>query len=275
MRAPDGRPVNAVRGLLDFVGQLVRQYSPTHLACAWDADWRPAWRVDLLPSYKAHRVLEGATDEESPDELTPQVPLIREALGALGIPVIEAAGFEADDVLASLAARFEGESLVVTGDRDLFQVVNERTRVVYLSRGIAKHDLVDQAWVVARYGIPAARYVDFAVLRGDPSDGLPGVKGIGDKSAAMLVDRFGGVDEIVAAAASADAGLAAGLRAKITESVDYLGAARRVVRAVPDLNLGLVPPYRADRIDRDQFDRLSAELGLGGSASRVLDALTS
>lgn len=296
MVAPDGRPVNAVRGLLDAIARLVDQYHPTQLACAWDNDWRPAWRVALLPSYKTHRVAGGSPAaeasaagvvgagalaatgglaEESPDGLAHQVLIIREVLGALGIPIIGVDGYEADDVIGSLATQRELPSLVVTGDRDLFQLASERTRVVYIGKGVAKHDLVDDQWLVDKYGVHAHQYVDFAVLRGDPSDGLPGVKGVGDKSAAQLVGRFGSIDEMVAAAADPKAsGMAAGLAAKLAAAVDYLGPAREVVAVVRDLDLASVDlRVGGDRVDQAACRALAEKYALGGSMDRILAAL--
>lgn len=274
MRAPDGRAVNAVRGLLDFVARLVGGYSPTHLACAWDEDWRPQWRVELIPSYKTHRLAgPDGTAEDAPEELVAQVGMIREVLAALGVPVIGVPGYEADDVLASLAASFPGEVYVATGDRDLFQLVTGRVSVVYVGRGVARHDLVTPEWVENAYGIPACRYVDFAVLRGDPSDGLPGVRGIGDKTAAALIRAHGGLDGILAAAADPASGMAAGVRAKLLAGRDYLAPARRVVTAVPDLDLGEVPVWDPAMMDTGRLDVLGADLGLRTSAVRVRAAL--
>lgn len=274
MRAPDGRPVNAIRGILDFIARLTTQYQPTHLACAWDDDWRPAWRVELIPSYKAHRVAD-ADAEEVPDELSPQVPLIRQALEMLQIPVIGFEDYEADDVLGSLAAKFDGEVLVVTGDRDLFQLAQGNNKVIYVARGVAKHDLVDNAWVQHKYDIPASAYVDYSVLRGDASDGLPGVAGVGEKSAATLLGRFGDLDGIVAAAADPASGMAAGVRAKIAGSIDYLAAAREVVQVADDLPIPPLAAIADTEVDAQAFEAFSAALALGGSATRVLQSLKS
>ena len=271
LRAPDGRPVNAVRGLLDFLARFIEQYSPDELACCWDDDWRPAWRVDLVPSYKAHRVAYGAV-EEVPAALTAQVPLIREVLDALGLPVVGHPGYEADDIITTLAARSAGPVGVVTGDRDLFQVVDDaRSHVVlYVARGVARHERVDDTWLETRYGVTGAEYVDFSVLRGDPSDGLPGVKGVGEKSAALLVRRHGGIDGIIAHAHE----LSPGLRRNLASHIDYLAAARHVVAGATDVPLGdpdLTRP-RAPR-DPERFAALAELLGLGGSATRIVKAL--
>ncbi|MEL4356794.1 MULTISPECIES: 5'-3' exonuclease [unclassified Luteococcus] len=296
IRSPRGEPVNAVRGLLDSIARLVEQYSPDALACAWDNDWRPAWRVELLPSYKTHRVAGGQVEaagvgvvgagalaatggltEDSPESLAHQVLVIREVLAALGIAVIGRDGYEADDVIGSLASQHDGRSLVVTGDRDLFQLAGERTSIIYVGKGVAKHDLVDPAWVQAKYGVPASRYVDFAVLRGDPSDGLPGVKGVGDKSAAQLVEKFGDLEGMLAAAGDPASGMSPSLRSKLAAAVDYLGPAREVVRVVPDLPLPELADgsltLSAERIDRRALDALDERWGLGGSKDRILQAL--
>ena len=273
LRAPDGRPVNAVRGLLDFIARFVTDYSPTRVACCWDDAWRPAWRVALLPSYKAHRVDHDEV-EQVPEELVAQVPLIRDVLAALGLPVVGAADCEADDVIGTLAARSAIPVDVVTGDRDLFQLVDDArgVRVLYCGRGVANHDRVDAAWLRAKYGIDGAGYVDFAVLRGDPSDGLPGVAGIGEKTAAKLVTEHGDLDGIMAAATSG--ALPATTTAKLAAAVEYLGPAREVVTVrtdapVPDVDLTL-PGAPADP---ERFAELAAELGLGGSAERIVKAL--
>ena len=181
LKGRTGEPVNAVRGLLDFLARFITEYRPERVACCWDDAWRPAWRVALVPSYKAHRVASGDV-EEVPHDLNRQVPWIRATLEALGLPVVGAPDYEADDVIATLARRAEGPVEVITGDRDLFQLVEPTrpTRVLYVARGVARHERVDDAWLRAKYGITGADYVDFAVLRGDPSDGLPGVTGIGE-----------------------------------------------------------------------------------------------
>ena len=271
LTAPDGRPVNAVRGLLDFLARFIADYAPDRVACCWDDAWRPAWRVALVPTYKAHRVAHGDV-EEVPPGLTAQVPLIRAVLDALGLPVVGAPDMEADDVIATLATRAEGPVDVVTGDRDLFQLVDDArgVRVLYVARGVARHERVTDAWLASKYGITGEQYVDFAVLRGDPSDGLPGVRGIGEKSAAALLARHGDLTGIVE---HADA-LTPAIRRAVASHVGYLGAAQQVVGAVRDLPL---PPTelslpRSPR-DPELFAELSGLLGLGGSAERILSAL--
>ena len=267
-RAPDGRPVNAVRGTLDFISRLAAQYSPDLLACAWDDDWRPQWRVDLVPSYKTHRVVEvaGQAQESVDDDLNIQVPIIRECLDAVGLPIVGVAEHEADDVLASLARQHDGASLVVTGDRDLFQLVDDDTSIVYVARGVAKHELVTPEVLAAKYALDASRYVDFAVLRGDPSDGLPGVKGIGEKSAAGLVAAYPTLVAMVEAATDPASGMSPAMRSKLTADVGYLARAREVVTAVDTLAL---PDLTRRPVDHDKVEELTERYALGGALTRL------
>ena len=274
-RTDDGQPVNAVRGFLDMLATLVRGRRPDRLVCALDYDWRPAWRVALLPSYKAHR-LSPAGGEVVPDELTPQVPVLLDVLAALGVPAVGAAGFEADDVLGTLASREPGPVEVVSGDRDLFQLVDDArpVRLLYVGRGVARLEVYDDAAVRARYGVPAAGYADFAALRGDPSDGLPGVPGVGEKTAARLIDRYGDLATLTAALDDPAAGFAPGLRAKIAAAAGYLRVAPKVVlveRAVPVPPLDTTLPAAPAQPDR--LLELAREWNLAGSVRRLVDAL--
>jgi len=236
IRSPDGVPVNAVRGLLDFISRLVTDYQPTHLVCCWDNDWRPAWRTDLLPSYKAHRVVaEKATApdiEEVPDPLEAQIPVIVDVLEAFGIAIVGADGYEADDVIGTLATRASMPVDIVTGDRDLFQLVDDdrEVRVLYVARGVGKHERVTEQVVREKYRVEARQYADFATLRGDPSDGLPGVAGVGDKTAATLMNRFGDMAGLLAAVEDPAADLAPGPRRKLRDAADYLAVAPTVVK---------------------------------------------
>ncbi|HEX5018709.1 MAG TPA: 5'-3' exonuclease, partial [Actinomycetes bacterium] len=204
VRSPDGLPIGAVRGFLDAISRMLTDHPATDLVACFDEDWRPEWRVALIPEYKAHRVDESAGDEfeeEVPDALVPQVPIIEEVLDAIGIARIGAEGFEADDVIGTLAVASKIPVDIVTGDRDLFQLVDDdrSVNVLYIGKGFAKVERVDNAWVVNKYGIPASSYADFAVLRGDPSDGLPGVRGVGDKSAAAVINEFATIENLLEA----------------------------------------------------------------------------
>jgi 5'-3' exonuclease len=279
--APDGTPVNAVRGLLDMIARLVGEYEPTDLVCCWDEDWRPQWRVDLLPSYKAHRVVAArpsAVDvEEVPDPLEVQIPIILEVLEAFGICVIGAPAAEADDVIGTLATNAGQPVDIVTGDRDLFQLVDDDAdvRVLYIGRGVSKHERVDNAWIRAKYGIDASQYADFATLRGDASDGLPGVAGVGDKTAATLLDRFGDIAGVLAAVEDPDSDLGPGPRAKIRAAADYLAVAPKVVAVARDLDLdrtGTACPVTPP--DPDRVVALAERYNLESPAARLVQALT-
>ena len=281
MRAPDGTPVNAVRGLLDFINRLVTDYRPTHLACCWDNDWRPQWRVDLIPSYKAHRVeraVPGGPDvEEVPDPLEVQIPVIEAVLAAFGIVVVGADGYEADDVIGTLATGAGMPVDVVTGDRDLFQLVDDAAavRILYIARGVGRHERVTNKWVRDKYGIDGRQYADFAALRGDASDGLPGVAGIGEKTAATLLGRFDDLEGILAASLDPAADLAPGPRRKLKDAADYLAVAPTVVAVARDIDLG-APDLTLPRTpkDPDALIAVSEKWGLGGSVARLVDTLT-
>ncbi len=279
VKAPDGTSVNAVRGLLDIVAKLVTLYEPTQVIACWDDDWRPQWRVDLIPSYKAHRVVEelpaGPDVEEVPDPLLQQVPLIRETLAAIGVPIIGAAEHEADDVIGTLATRSAIPVDIVTGDRDLFQLVDDArdVRVIYTARGMSNLEIVTDAVVVAKYGVLPSQYADFATMRGDASDGLPGVKGVGEKSAATLLQAHGDLRGIREAA---EGGLlSAAASARFAAASDYLDVAPTVVEVVRDLDV-VAPGTPLQALDPAQADAAAAlaeKWNLGTSMTRALAAL--
>jgi 5'-3' exonuclease len=287
--APDGRPVNAVRGFIDSMAVVITQQRPARLAVCLDLDWRPQFRVDLIPSYKAHRVAEpepaGEPDiEEVPDDLTPQIDMIMELLDAFGIPMAGAEGFEADDVLGTLAARERRDPVVVvSGDRDLLQVVADDpvpVRVLYLGRGLSKATRFGPTEVAEQYGVPADRagaaYAELALMRGDPSDGLPGVPGIGEKTAAILLAQHGSLELILAAAHDPKSKMAKGLRAKLLAATDYIEAAGQVVRVATDAPVKLSTP--TDELPLAaahprRTAKLATELGVGSSIGRLQKAL--
>ncbi|ADG73502.1 5'-3' exonuclease, N-terminal resolvase-like domain protein [Cellulomonas flavigena DSM 20109] len=288
VRAPDGTPVNAVRGLVEMIARLVADRRPTRLVACWDDDWRPAFRVEAVPSYKAHRVareVPGTTgEEEVPEALTAQVPVIVEVLAALGIPRLGAPGHEADDVIGTLVAREAARPAaeraavdVVTGDRDLFQLVDDAVpvRVLYPVKGVKDLLEVDQGVLVERYGVPTGRaYADMAVLRGDPSDGLPGVPGIGEKTAASLLARYGTLEGVLAARDAADRGLTATQRTRLTDAADYLAVAPRVVTVAPDAPVADVDDrLPAVPADPDALVTLAERWGLSSSLRRIVDVL--
>ncbi|MGX5696836.1 5'-3' exonuclease [Agromyces soli] len=281
--SPDGTPVNAVRGLADMIARLTTDFEATHLVACWDDDWRPAWRVAAIPSYKAHRVVEavpgGVDVEETPPGLVAQIPRIRELLDLLGITVIGAPEAEADDVIGTLATGAPMPVDIVTGDRDLFQLVDDAAgvRVINTARGMSKLELVTDAVVVGKYGVLPEQYADFATLRGDSSDGLPGVAGIGEKTAAGLLQTFGTLEGVLEAAATGAPGMSAGIRAKLAAASDYLAVAPEVVRVRRELPLAFdADASRLRPLDdgtRERFERLGADWNLGGSVARVIAAL--
>lgn len=292
LRTQAGEPINAAYGLLDMMASLVAGYRPAGLACAWDNDWRPSWRVLRVPSYKQHRLAEVVTSstigaggvgaESGSQEVTDpalqvQVGWIRQLLAALRLPVVGIDGYEADDVLATLARRGVDagyEVVIVTGDRDLFQLVRTGCRIAYVGQGVRKHELVDDVWLAARYGVIGAQYADFATLRGDPSDGLPGVAGIGEKTAAGLLARWGDLDGVLAAAEDPSSGLSPTVRRKLLSGRDYLHCAAQVVRCVDDLDLGTLE-LGLERWEPDvtACELLGGRLGVAGPMARLVAAL--
>ncbi|MEE4542999.1 5'-3' exonuclease [Streptomyces sp. V4-01] len=276
VKAPDGTPVNAVRGLLDFIARLVSDHSPGALVACMDADWRPQWRVDLIPSYKAHRVADPAGSEEVPDTLSPQVPVIEAVLDAIGITRIGVPGYEADDVIGTLAAASPGPVTVVTGDRDLFQLVDDArgVRVLYPRKGVGDCDVIDEQAIAQRYGVRAGQYADFAALRGDPSDGLPGVKGIGEKTAAELIGQYADLAGVRAAAADPFSKLTPARRRNLLAAGEYLDVAPKVVRVALDVPVPQVDAtLPAEPADPEVLEALAARWGLGGALTRLLDVL--
>lgn len=284
LTAPDGRPVNAVRGFLDMVAALVRRERPGRAAVCLDLDWRPAFRVARVPSYKAHRVGAGPGGaEEVPDALAPQVPVILEHLAAFGIATAGAPGFEADDVLGTLAAR-EGADpvVVVSGDRDLLQVVRDGVapvRVLYVGRGLAKAELYGPVEVAARYGVPPGRagaaYAELALLRGDPSDGLPGVAGVGEKTASKLLLEHGSLDALRAAANDPGSSMPKAVRGRVLAAAGYLDAALPVVRVATDAPVALSGPdaLPAAPADPGLLAELAARHGTATAVGRLAAAL--
>jgi 5'-3' exonuclease len=287
--APDGTPVNAVRGFLDMVATLVARRRPDRLVACWDDDWRPAFRVAAIPSYKSHRLADPSTGlgpgaEDSPPGLDVQVPIIVEALAALGITRLGGAGLEADDVIGTLATREVtggrvGDVDIVTGDRDLFQLVDDAAgvRVLYTGKGVRNLEIVDQGYLEGRYGIGSGLgYAAMAALRGDPSDGLPGVPGIGEKTAAALVSRYGDLERLRAAALDAGSDLSPAVRRRLGEASDYLDVAMTVVGVVRDADLpspdDVLPPTPPDH---DALVAFARRWGLDSPVARVVEALSS
>jgi len=274
--SPTGMPVNAIRGYIDMTARLISMYSPNRIVACIEGDWRPSWRVDLFPAYKANRLEDEGDVEAEPETLTPQIPVLLDLLDAFGIPMVGVDDYEADDVMATFAVREKGPIRIVTGDRDLFQLVDDRrdVKVVYLAKGISQHDLVDISWVANKYGIPGDRYALFAMFRGDPSDGLPGVKGIGEKGAALIANNFASVDEALAGAKAGHEVLSASLAKKIIEGADYLKIAPTLVNCARDVaipSMTIAMPTKPE--DLSAIYAIKDEYGLGASVDRLISAL--
>ncbi|GGM10607.1 5'-3' exonuclease H3TH domain-containing protein [Promicromonospora citrea] len=284
LRAPSGEPVNAVRGLLDTIAWLATTHGPDRMVACWDDDWRPAFRVEAIGSYKAHRVareVPGTTGvEEVPENLLTQVPVIVDVLGAAGVARVGVPGYEADDVIGTLTERAVREGTgpvdIVTGDRDLFQLVDDAAgvRVLYPARGVRDPDVVDEQRLAEKYGVASGQaYADMATLRGDPSDGLPGVPGIGEKTAARLLERYGTLAGILAARDEGDPGLTATQRRRLQEADAYLRVAPVVVQVARDAPVpAFDPAVPKAPADPDALDALSERWGLRSSVERVRTA---
>lgn len=260
MTAPDGFPHNAIRGFLGTMAKLVDSWQTANIVCAWDVDWRPQWRVDLLPSYKTHRLLDEATveEEETPETLGPQVDGLAAILDAMGIARPGSPAHEADDVLATLATSLEDDVVVVSGDRDLVQLVDDRVRLLLtVNGGMDKWPAMTPSDVMDRFGVRPDQYVDLAVLRGDPSDGIPGIPGIGAKTAASLLTEFGSLENIIQAAQDPRPPLSAKRAQAILDGVDYLRAACTVATVVRH-----APIEWPAGADADTLARLGAEWGV-------------
>jgi 5'-3' exonuclease len=288
--AADGTtPVNAVRGLVDIIAKFVRETHPDEVAACWDNDWRPEWRVALIDSYKAHRVAGGlpamradprlpvgaggrgaasGVAEIADAALSIQVPLISAVLEAAGIATVGVDGYEADDVIGSLVTGAAGHVDVVTGDRDLFQLITDDVTVLYVARGISKYETVDDGWLATKYGICGAQYIDYSVMRGDASDGLPGVPGIGEKTAAKLLAEYGDLEGIAASTT-----LSPSIAARLGGAADYISRARQVVAVRTDLLLPGNLTLPREVADPASFEELTELLSLGSAAGRLVAAM--
>ena len=273
--SPSGLQVNAIRGYLDMTSKLINLYKPNRIVACLEGDWRPSWRVELFPDYKMNR-LDESGEEEEPDTLSPQIPILLELLEALGFPMLGVDDYEADDLMATFAVNQPGPIRIVTGDRDLFQLVDDKrdVKVVYLAKGIANHDLVDLKWIEQKYEIPGDRYGLFAMIRGDASDGLPGIKGIGEKGAASIAKQFTNLDEVMKAATNDDERLTTNIRKKLLESAEYAKIAPKLVGCATDVS---IPEMKIDLpnkpLDTQKIQDIKEEFGLGTSVDRIMNAL--
>ena len=273
--SPKGEPVNAIRGYLDMTSRLLVKYQPRRLVACLEGDWRPSWRVELFPDYKLNR-LDEEGDEEEPDTLGPQIPILLDVLDALGISVLGVDDYEADDLIATFSTKQKGPIRIVTGDRDLFQLVDDKRdiKVIYLAKGISNHDLVDLQWISKKYEIPGDRYALFAMIRGDSSDGLPGIRGIGEKGAASIANQFESLEEVMAGAVTGDERLTPNLCKKLLASADYAAIAPKLVScatdiALPEMSIDL--PTKPKSMEK--INLLKEEYGLGTSIDRIVSAL--
>lgn len=273
IQSPAGVQMNAAHGFLRMLARLIVDQKPDFVGLAADFDWRPDWRVELIPSYKSQRAEPGSAQEQAEDLLAPQLPVIFHLLDVVDLKLVGLEGYEAEDIIGTLAARAPGRVAIFSGDRDLFQLVEDPKRLVlYPLRGVSQLAMVDEAYIENKYGIPGRAYKDFAILRGDPSDGLPGVKGIGEKLATALVARYGNLDAIVEAAQESGGGVALG---KVARDLDYVERARKVVEIqtdlpIPEVDLALRPAPPSEKALEE-----AAVYGLEGRVRDLLKALAS
>jgi 5'-3' exonuclease len=276
MTAPNGSPHNAIRGFLSMLTKLITIHHPSGIVAAWDNDWRPEWRVELVPSYKTHRLEMTSGQEEVPDTLSPQIEAIAAILDAWGLARIGIDGFEADDVIASVAAQHQGRSFVVTSDRDLIQVVTDRVSLLLqVSGGVENWPVLDPDAIESKYGVSPTNYLSMAALRGDPSDGLPGIPGIGDKTASALVNAYANLDALIKASGTPNPTkpLTPRLAERISAGADYLAAAMAVITAETRLPVGawnIEIPY--EPLDMQTLNELAISWGVEKYVDELLQA---
>ena len=273
--SPSGLPVNAIRGYLDMTSRLIVKYKPDRLVACLEGDWRPSWRVELFPDYKLNRIDEEG-EEDEPDTLGPQIPILLDVIDALGIAMVGVDDYEADDLMATFSVKQQGPVRIVTGDRDLFQLADDKrdVKIVYLAKGISNHDLVDLKWIADKYQIPGDRYALFAMIRGDSSDGLPGIRGIGEKGAASIANQFTSLENVMQAAREGDDRLTANIRKKLLESAAYAAIAPKLVScaldvAIPEMEIMIPKQPKSMK----KIENLKNEYGLGASIDRITNAL--
>jgi 5'-3' exonuclease len=272
VRAPDGQVVGAVHGYLDMVVRLLTNHHPDELIHVYDHDWRPTARTDLYPGYKSKR-------PPDPEGLPAQFVLLRQLLDLSGMPQAETEDWEAEDAIGAIVRQAGPDDRIdmVSGDRDLLQLVRDApppVRLLYTLRGVSDLHVFDEAAVLEKYGVPADRYAEFAMLRGDPSDDLPGVKGVGEKTARALVQAYPSIDAMLADAANEHPQPgpmkgAPALRRRLLDSAEYLDAMRKIVPVHPEASLGLWAGERDD----EGLRALGEAVGIRGPIQRLLAAL--
>ncbi|QYL28377.1 DNA polymerase I [Mycobacterium shottsii] len=260
-----GLTTNAVYGFTAMLINLLRDEAPTHIAAAFDVS-RQTFRSERYPEYKANR-------SSTPDEFHGQIDITKEVLNALGITVLAAPGFEADDIIATLATQAEGEGyrvLVVTGDRDSLQLVSDDVTVLYPRKGVSELTRFTPEAVVEKYGLTPVQYPDFAALRGDPSDNLPGIPGVGEKTASKWIVEYGSLQGLVDQVDSVRGKVGDSLRANLASVVRN----RELTDLVRDVPLAQTPEaLRLQPWDRDQIHRLFDDLEFRVLRDRLFDTL--
>jgi 5'-3' exonuclease len=263
--------MNAAYGFISMLARLITDRDPAFICCAEDQDWRPEWRVALIEEYKSHRAEEGSQQEQAEEVLAPQIPVIAAVLTAFGIPAVGHPDHEAEDVIGTLAQRAPGPVGIVSGDRDLFQLVRDPDiYILYPKRGVSEMDTINESYIEKRYGIPGRAYKDYAVLRGDPSDGLPGVKGVGEKIAGALIAKYGSLESLIAALDAGEGGVALG---KVRRDLDYVKRAAQVVAIPTDLPIPEVDLRRPSEAPDERIFELAEQFGVGGPVRRLAAAL--
>jgi 5'-3' exonuclease len=261
----DGRPIQAVHGYLDMVTKLIVDRRPDEVVNVYDHDWRPVARTDIYADYKGNRL-------PDPEDLPPQFVILRQVLDPTGLLQAQTEGWEAEDAIGAFCVDADDADRIeiVSGDRDLIQLVRDPVvKLLFTVRGVSELLELDEAAVLAKYEVPAGRYAEFAILRGDPSDGLPGVRGVGAKTARDLVLAYPSIEAMLAAAGAGKMTIKPGVRSRLVESREYLDAMARIVPINSTAPLSI---WAGDR-DEAALTELGAELGLKGPVQRLLAAL--
>ena len=273
----DGQPVNAVRGVLDAIAQMIRRFDSPRVVATMDADWRPAFRTAIMPEYKAARIKDAEAGTEIPPELAVQLPIMTRVISALGIPIAEVDGTEADDVIATMAAESRTPVVIVSPDRDLLALIDAESDVSVLRpRKGGEWEAVTQSDLPAKYGVPdGTRYRELAALRGDPSDGLPGAPGIGEKTAATLLSSFGSLDSIIKAAKAGvkTGGLSPKRAHTLIEEEEALYKTIEVMRCLTDVSHGLDLESVPNSPDPSALQDAARGQNIRRSVDNLVDAL--